>query len=56
MLLKVEQRLRDMDPGRTLLSVQTFSSLKKDGLPQLEAQLSHWLNADFREPEASEAL
>jgi GTP-binding protein len=56
MLLKVEQRLRDMDPGRTLLSVQTFSSLKKDGLPQLEAQLSHWLNAGFSEPEAPEAL
>ena len=49
-LLKVEQRLRDMDPGRTLLSVQTFSSLKKDGLPQLEAQLKHWLSADFTEP------
>lgn len=55
MLLKVEQRLRDMDPGRTLLTVQTFSSLKKDGLPQLEAQLSHWLGADASEPEASQA-
>ncbi len=54
MLLKVEQRLRDMDPGRTLLTVQTFSSLKKDGLPQLEAQLSHWLGADASEPEASQ--
>jgi GTP-binding protein len=54
-LLKVEQRLRDMDPGRTLLSVQTFSSLKKDGLPQLEAQLKHWLSADFTEPEAPQA-
>ena len=47
MLMTVEKRLRDMDPARTLLSVQTFSSLKKEGLPQLEAQLSHWLNADF---------
>ena len=54
-LLKVEQRLRDMDPGRTLLSAQTFSSLKKDGLPQLEAQLKHWLSADFTEPEAPQA-
>jgi len=49
MLMTVEKRLRDMDPARTLLSVQTFSSLKKEGLPQLEAQLSHWLNADFNE-------
>ena len=47
MLMTVEKRLRDMDPARTLLSVQIFSSLKKEGLPQLEAQLSHWLNADF---------
>ena len=52
MLMTVEKRLRDMDPARTLLSVQTFSSLKKDGLPQLEAQLSHWLNADFNDAEA----
>ena len=57
MLMTVEQRLRDMDPARTLLSVQTFSSLKKEGLPQLEAQLSHWLNvncSDTETPQASE--
>lgn len=48
--LKVEKHLRDMDPGRTLLSVQTFSSLKKQGLEQLEVQLSHWLNTDFEAP------
>ena len=55
MLMTVEKRLRDMDPARTLLSVQTFSSLKKEGLPQLEAQLSHWLNADFSDTGAPEA-
>ena len=52
MLMTVEKRLRDMDPARSLLSVQTFSSLKKEGLPQLEAQLSHWLNADFNDAKA----
>ena len=31
-LLKVESFLREMDPGITLLTVQTFSSLKKLGL------------------------
>lgn len=46
-LLKVEGFLREMDPGVTLLTVQTFSSLKKLGLPELEAQLNHWLSADF---------
>ena len=55
MLMTVEKRLRDMDPARTLLSVQTFSSLKKEGLPQLEAQLSHWLNADFSDTGAPQA-
>ena len=55
MLMTVEKRLRDMDPARTLLSVQTFSSLKKEGLPQLEAQLSHWLNADFNDAKAPSA-
>ena len=45
--LKVESFLREMDPGITLLTVQTFSSLKKLGLPELEAQLNHWLSADF---------
>ncbi|MDC0052699.1 ribosome biogenesis GTP-binding protein YihA/YsxC [Gammaproteobacteria bacterium] len=46
-LLKVDSFLREMDPGITLLTVQTFSSLKKLGLPELEAQLNHWLSADF---------
>ena len=46
-LLKVESFLREMDPGITLLTAQTFSSLKKRGLPELEAQLNHWLSADF---------
>jgi GTP-binding protein len=46
-LLKVESFLREMDPGITLLTVQTFSSLKKLGLPELEAQLNLWLSADF---------
>jgi GTP-binding protein len=46
-LLKVESFLREMDPGITLLTVQTFSSLKKLGLPELEAQLNHWLSEDF---------
>jgi GTP-binding protein len=53
--LKVEKLLRDMDPGCTLLSVQTFSSLKKQGLPQLEQQLSHWLRAEFEENEEPSA-
>ena len=49
-LLMVERHLRDMDPGGTLLSVQTFSSLKKQGLPELESVLAHWLNSDFVDP------
>jgi GTP-binding protein len=53
-LLMVERHLRDMDPGCTLLSAQTFSSLKKQGLPELESVLGHWLNADFVDP-SSEA-
>ena len=46
-LLKVDNFLREMDPGVTLLTVQTFSSLKKQGLPELEAQLNHWLSCDL---------
>ena len=42
-LLAVDKRLRDMDPGYTLLSVQIFSSLKKIGLVELERQLNNWL-------------
>ena len=48
-LLMVESHLRDMDPGCTLLSVQTFSSLKKEGLQELESVINHWLTADFAE-------
>jgi GTP-binding protein len=44
--LKVDSFLREMDPGVTLLTVQTFSSLKKQGLPELEAQLNRWLSDD----------
>jgi GTP-binding protein len=49
--LKVEKLLRDMDPGCTLLSAQTFSSLKKQGIQQLESQLNHWLNTEFSVPQ-----
>lgn len=54
--LKVEKLLRDMDPGCTLLTVQTFSALKKQGLSELERQLSHWLSVEdtddsIQEPE-----
>ncbi|MBT5388321.1 MAG: YihA family ribosome biogenesis GTP-binding protein [Porticoccaceae bacterium] len=49
--LKVEKLLRDMDPGCTLLSAQTFSSLKKQGIQQLESQLNHWLNTEFAVPQ-----
>ena len=45
-LLAVDKRLRDMDPGYTLLSVQIFSSLKKIGLEELERQLNYWLTKD----------
>jgi GTP-binding protein len=45
-LLAVDKRLRDMDPGYTLLSVQIFSSLKKIGLEELERQLNNWLVQD----------
>ena len=44
--LKVEKLLRDMDPGFTLLSVQIFSALKKQGLSGLEQQLNQWLSKD----------
>ena len=45
-LLAVDKRLREMDPGYTLLSVQVFSSLKKIGLVELERQLNNWLVQD----------
>jgi hypothetical protein len=43
-----------MDPQSTLFTAQTFSSLKKQGLAELEEQLSHWLSADFSTAEISE--
>ena len=52
--LKVEKLLRDMDPGCTLLSVQTFSALKKQGLSELERQLSHWLSAEDTDDSSQE--
>ena len=45
-LLALDKRLREMDPGYTLLSVQVFSSLKKIGLVELERQLNNWLVPD----------
>ena len=51
---KVEKLLRDMDPGCTLLSVQTFSALKKQGLSELERQLSHWLSAEDTDDSSQE--
>lgn len=48
-LHKVDSFLREMDPQITLLTVQIFSSLKKQGLPELEAQLENWLTAKFIE-------
>ncbi|MDE0746236.1 MAG: ribosome biogenesis GTP-binding protein YihA/YsxC [Porticoccaceae bacterium] len=53
-LLKVDKFLRDMDPQATLFTAQTFSSLKKQGLAELEEQLSHWLSTDFSTAEISE--
>ena len=48
-LLKVDNFLREIDPGITLLTVQTFSALKRQGLEQLKSQLSHWLDEDIQE-------
>jgi GTP-binding protein len=53
-LLNVDKFLREMDPQSTLFTTQTFSSLKKQGLAELEEQLSHWLSADFSTAEISE--
>lgn len=50
-LLMVERHLRDMDPGCTLLSAQTFSSLKNQGLPELESVLNHWFKGDLVDDE-----
>ena len=55
-MLGVEKHLRDMDPGCTLLSVQTFSSLKKQGLSELVALLNHWLSADLEAPEDKDSI
>ena len=48
-LHKVDSFLREMDPQITLLTVQIFSSLKKQGLPELEAQLENWLTTKYIE-------
>ena len=42
-LLSVEKFLRELDPQQALLSVQSFSSLKKLGLDELVEVLSCWL-------------
>lgn len=39
-LLKVDNFLREMDPGVTLLTVQTFSSLKNKGYPNSKLNLT----------------
>ena len=52
-LLKVDKLLREMDPQATLFTAQTFSALKKQGLAELEEQLSHWLSAGFSAAEVS---
>lgn len=41
-VLKVKQHMREAEVG-DLVSVQAFSSLKKEGLEELKAQLSRWL-------------
>ena len=46
-LLRVNLFLREIDPQVSLLTAQTFSSLKKQGIDELETQLVHWLEADF---------
>lgn len=49
-LLQVERHLREIDPEAQLLTVQNFSSLKKEGLSELEMLLSHWLLSELEEP------
>ena len=46
-LVRVNLFLREIDPQVSLLTAQTFSSLKKQGIDELETQLVHWLEADF---------
>ena len=46
-LIRVNLFLREIDPQVSLLTAQTFSSLKKQGIDELETQLVHWLEADF---------
>jgi GTP-binding protein len=46
-LLEVNNFLREIDPQVSLLTVQTFSSLKRQGIAELENQLVHWLGADL---------
>ena len=46
-LLRVNLFLREIDPQVSLLTVQTFSSLRRQGIDELETQLVHWLEADY---------
>jgi len=46
-LLEVNNFLREIDPQVSLLTVQTFSSLKRQGIAELENQLVLWLGADL---------
>ena len=46
-LLRVNLFLREIDPQVSLLTAQTFSSLKRQGIDELETQLVHWLEADY---------
>jgi GTP-binding protein len=50
-MLQVSKFLRTLDSSDELFSVQTFSSLKKQGLEQLEAVLNSWLGDDSEQPE-----
>jgi len=43
-LLQVRKHL--IEVGFSNVSVQTFSALKKTGIPELETRLSHWLHPD----------
>lgn len=52
-LLQVDKYLRQIDPGYQLLTVQQFSSLKKEGLEELEDVLNRWLAQHAPEAEPS---
>ncbi len=50
-MLQVSKFLSALDSSDELFSVQTFSSLKKQGLEQLEAVLNSWLGDDSDQPD-----